>query len=1151
MFRLRFVFFCLTGCLSFLDAQTASLTGRVADPTGAIIQGAHVSVESAATSIAVKVETNTDGFYIVPSLQPGRYTVTVTKEGFVPLKQSGLELQVQQAARLDLTLQLGAVTESVQVSAQALLLDSESSTVGQVIGSKQVAELPLLGRNPYALAMLVPSVRPSGGVNNLPVDQISTVSFMINGQRASANEFLLDGAPNSSPSQNQPVINSNPDTVQEFKVETNNFSAEYGRAAGGVFNVVTKSGSNDPHFNVYEFFRNDKLNASDFFANQSGQPRPPFKFNQFGGTFGGPVVLPKLYDGRNRTFLFASVELVRFIQGTTFLGTIPDPVQLTGDFSSLRNAAGNAITLYDPNTTRANPAGGFLRTPFAGNRIPGDRIHPIARNLFRYFPTPNTQGAPFTGVNNYARTDGSSITKDTFSLRGDHNFSANSRMFVRYSYDDSPFKRASPYGPDNIGSPATGAQIFNRQNAVVEHAQTVTPSLLGTIRYSFTRLGNQREPWGSGFDIASLGLPANLQSQIGEPRAFPAITITGYGVTASPTNIGTGYALGASDIIRLGNNSHALQGNMTKSLTRHTLKFGGEARVIQFNNLQTGANAVEFNFTPVWTQGPNPTQSTATAGHALATFLLGVTGGGVRPVPALAQTNRYYGLFLQDTYKATSTLTLNLGIRWDYETPRKDRFNQLTNFDFNARSPLQAAGYDLRGGLTFVGVGGLSRYNAEPDRTNISPRFGFSWKALPKTVIRGGGGLFYASATGIGTGSAAFGISGFSASTNIVTSLDGVTPIVQWSNPYPDGINQPSGSKLGLSTLLGQDITFFNRGNKLPYSMQWNFNIQRELPFNMVAEVGYAASRGLGFQQNRQWNQLPDAALAQGDALRQQVTNPFFGQISVGTLAQRNVARAQLLRPYPHFTAVTSQNEHNASSTYHAMESRLEKRLSRNLTFLTSYTYSKLMDYNIGPFAGETLSGDNVQNWNNLAAEKASSLADMTHRFIVNTVYELPLARNAKGAQGKLLGGWQMAAIWSSFSGGPLGITSNTNNNFSQGGGQRPNWNGVSPSVDNPTAARWLSAAPFSNPAPYAFGTAPRTFNGTRSDGTAGLDITFTKNTTIAERFQLQFRAEIFNFTNSPRFAPPNVVFGNPQFGVVNAQGNSPRVVQFALKLSR
>jgi hypothetical protein len=583
-------------------------------------------------------------------------------------------------------------------------------------------------------------------------------------------------------------------------------------------------------------------------------------------------------------------------------------------------------------------------------------------------------------------------------------------------------------------------------------------------------------------------------------------------------------------------------------LNRHTLKYGGEFRVVQFYNQQTGANAVEFTFAPAWTQGPNPAQATRTAGLALATFLLGVTGGGVRPVPSVTQSIHYHGLYLQDSYKVNDRLTLNLGIRWEYESPRVDRFDQLSTFDFNARSPLQAPGLDVRGGLTFVNVGGFPRANADPDYNNIAPRAGFAFKLTPGTVIRAGGGLFYTSMTGVGTGSAGFGISGFQANTDIVTSLDGVTPIVSWSNPYPQGINKPSGSSLGLATLLGQQVQFNNRGNRQPYSGQWNFNIQRELPFAMVFEVGYAGSRGLKLPNVRQWNQLPDSTLALGDGLRQQVPNPFFGSISVGALSSPNVARAQLLRPFPHFGNVSSQNEHWASSTYHALESRLEKRFTRDLSFLASYTYSKLFDYGIGTFAGEVLSGQAFENWNNLADEWAVSVADMTHRFILNTVYELPFARNMRGPAGKVLGGWQVAGILSLYSGGPLGINSAANNTFSQGGGQRPNWDGVSPSLDNPTPERWFDGAPFSNPPAYTFGTAPRTFNGTRSDAMKGLDVTFSKNTRIGEKATVQFRAEFFNITNSPRFEPPNIVFGNPQFGVVNAQSNQPRVAQFALK---
>ena len=307
-------------------AQTASLTGRVTDPSGAIVPQAAVTVQSVDSSVSTTVQSNEQGYYNFPSLLPGSYNLSVSKAGFKPVRQTNLALAVQQAARIDLTLEVGAVTETVDVSAQAVLLDSESSTVGQVVGTKQIAELPLLGRNPYALGMLVPGVRQAIGVNNLPIDQISTVSITINGQRASANEFLLDGAPNTAPSQNQPVINANPDAVLEFKVETNSFSAEYGRASGGIFNVITKSGTNDPHATLYEFLRNDKLNANDWFANRAGSARPPFKFNQFGGSLGAPVVIPHVYNGKNKTFIFGYAEIVRFVQGITFTGTIDNGI---------------------------------------------------------------------------------------------------------------------------------------------------------------------------------------------------------------------------------------------------------------------------------------------------------------------------------------------------------------------------------------------------------------------------------------------------------------------------------------------------------------------------------------------------------------------------------------------------------------------------------------------------------------------------------------------------------------------------------------------------------------------------------------------------------------------------------------------------------
>jgi hypothetical protein len=572
--------------------------------------------------------------------------------------------------------------------------------------------------------------------------------------------------------------------------------------------------------------------------------------------------------------------------------------------------------------------------------------------------------------------------------------------------------------------------------------------------------------------------------------------------------------------------------------------------VVQFNNLQVGDQATNFSFGPNFTQGPNPSSPTANTGLGLATFLLGIPGGGVNPVPALAQTNKYTAMFLQDTWKLTQTITLNLGLRYDYETPRTDRFNQLTNFDYNAKSPLTATGYDLRGGLTFPGVNGASRYNAKPDRNNFAPRMGIAWRFLPKTVLRAGGGIFYAATTGLGGGTGPFGISGYQAPTSVVTSLDGVTPIATLSDPYPNRFNRPTGSSLGLSTLIGQSIQFVDYGNYTPYSSQWSFGIQHELPGSILLEVGYAGSRGVGQYENRQWNQLNPAFLSQGDTLRQQVANPFFGQIAVGNLASATVSRAQLLRPYPQYDAVSAQNSSWATSSYHALQVKAEKRYSSGVNLALSYTWSKLMDYGVGPFGGETLGGGSVQNWYDLASEWSASTVDQTHRVILNGVYEVPFFRTSGNPLAKgVLGGWQVGGIWMAYSGGPLGITANVNNTFSQGGGQRPNWNGVNPCVANPTVSRWLDSSVYSNPAAYTFGNAGRTLNGCRSDATRQVDMSLTKNTLVKDKLNVQFRTEVFNLTNTVRFSPPNQSFGNAQFGQITSQNNQPRIIQFGLKL--
>jgi hypothetical protein len=1131
------VFGFFTTC-GIVLAQTAEITGRITDPTGGITEQANIKVINVDTGISRTTASNDQGYYTISALPAGNYRMTVEKSGFKPLERTGIQLVVDEKARIDFALQLGSVSETVQVSSQAILLESESSTLAHLVQNKQVAELPLLGRDPYALAMLVPGARTSAGLNSLPVDIITASTASVNGARGNMNEYLLDGAPNTSPAGNGPVLYPSVDSVQEFKVETNAFSAEYGRAAGGVFNVITKSGTNELHFSLYDFLRNDKLNANDWFANRSGLARPPFRLNQFGAAGGAPFILPHIYNGKNKTFFFVSWEAVRFAQGNTFTGSVPDPTQLTGNFSGLRN-----VTIYDPLSTRPNPSGGFIRTAFPGNIIPSNRIDPVARNLSKYWPAPNA-----SGVTNYAQTGANKIVKNTISYRMDHHLTDRNQLFARFSYDDSPSIRAKAYGDESIASPSAGPQDFGRRNAVVEDTQIFTPTLLGTFRYSYARLGNFRQSWSSGFDVANLGFPAGLSAQLGPPASFPVIIISGYSISSLVPNTLVGGTLGAGDLIRLGTDSHAWDAQITKTWNNHNMKTGFDFRLIRGSMLQHSDQGTQFSFAAGFTQGPNPTVS-PTGGSALASFLLGTGGGSVTPAPALATQNLYYAVYLQDDWKVTSRLTLNLGLRYDYQTPRTDRFNQFTNFDYNAAPGIQASGLNLHGALTFVGVNGVSRYQTDPDKTNVAPRVGFAYRLSNKTVVRGGGGLFYAPITGIGTAAAGFGTSGFSTTTSLVSSLDGVTPLNFLRDPYPSDTNKPSGSSLGSATLLGQPIDFFDRHYPVPYTEQWNFNVQQVLPGNFLLEAGYAGSHGLKFPQNRTYNQLPDAALALGNSLRDQVPNPFYGKIQTGILANPTVSRAQLLLPYPQYGGVTADNANWAPSSYNALNVKLERRYAKGLTVVVSYTYSKLMDIATGSWSGETLGAGGIQDWNNLRLERSVSNLDQTHRFIINTVYALPFGKNLH-ASGKLISGWEVSGIFSAFSGPPLGISSAVNNTFSQGGGQRPNWNGRSPKISDPTVDHWFDTSVFSNPPPYMFGNAGRTFSGLRAAGTNNLDLSIHKNTYIREKLNLQFRAECFNLANGPQFAPPGQVLGNAQFGVVSAQANLSRVYQFALKLT-
>ncbi len=1118
--------------------QSSTITGRIADAGQALVPGAIVSVTNTATTNERTALSNEQGLYTIPLLLPGEYKLSVRAAGFKTLTRT-FQLEVAQTMTVDARLEVGDLTQSVDVSAQAALLESGTSSLGQHIEGKQVLNLPLLGRNAYALIQLVPGARMPVQFNDTPVNMFATQFVAVNGARGNQNEYLLDGAPNTNPGQGGPTIFPSADAVAEFRVLTNAYSAEYGRAAGGVFNVATRSGSNDLHGTAYDFLRNDAITANDFFANRAGRAKPAFRFNQFGFTAGAPILLPKLYNGRNRTFFFVDYEGVRQTQGSTFTGTVPTALERQGDFSATRSNSGASINIYDPLSTRSNPAanGQFIRDAFPGNRIPVNRIDPVTAKLIAYYPDSNTKGTGFTNSGNYVNSGAGLTNKDIFGIRIDHRLNDKHQLYARGSYDKSPTQAQSQYG--NLGSPSNGPQTFARRGFVFDDTYIFSPSIVGNFKYGFNRLINDRIPRSLGIDLTSVGFPTSFAKTIQYPT-LPGIGVTGFS------------GIGSASVIHFGLDTHTWQYNITHSRGSHTLKYGGDLRLIRNNEIQTDSIAA-FSFGVNFTQGPNPTVASATAGSGMASFLLGTGSGSTQLIPAVALQNIYYALYLQDDWKITRKLTFNLGLRWDYESPRTDRFNQLTNFDSGARFPISAAGLNLQGGLTFVGVGGNPRGQWERDLNNFAPRFGFAYQAASKTVVRGGGGIFYApNFAGTGTGATPFGLSGFQASTTMLGSLDGITPYRFLRDPFPDGLVRPAGNSQGLATLAGQDIAFVDRNLRTPYGIQWNMTIQQELPGKVLVEAAYVGTRGLKTFANRDLNQLPDSALTLGDRLRDQVVNPFFGSISSGALSTRTVSRAQLLRPYPQFTSVTAANSTWGAASYHSGQAKLERRFTNGFNLIGSYAFSKLLDDVTGPWAGENTSGTAFQNNNNLRAEKSVSALDTTHHLSVSGVWELPFGNGRrfklKGPANLAAGGWQLNGIFTASSGNTLGVVA-VNGTFAQGGGQRPNWNGSSPVLGTRNVDKWFDTSVFSQPAPYQFGNAPRSIAGLRSDGTGNLDFSAIKSTRIHERMHLQFRAEWFNFANHPRFDVPNTNIGVAAVGFVTAQANRPRTTQLALKL--
>lgn len=1146
-----------------LWAQNASgsIVGIVRDNTGNVVAGATITLMNTATNQSVTAVSNNLGYYSFPLVQPAVYRITVQAQGFKEYIQEGVQLNVAMTLTANATLDLGQVTESVTVTGEPPLLETQTSSLGQVIENKSVDELPLNGRNAYGFAALVPGVVAPYGFSQAAFDEYNDQFISINGSRPNQNLFLLDGGMNSEPAFTGPGYFPTVDLVQEYKVQTNNLGAEYSNTGGGIINVITKSGSNEFHGSAWEFFRTTGLTANDFFSNRAGLARAKFQFNQFGATMGGPI-------RKNKTFFFFSYEGLRWIQSGSAVGTLPTAAQRTGDFSHTFNSQGQVIPIYDPFSTKPDPShpGQYLRTQYPGNMIPSGDINPVAKNLLAYLPLPNQPGTPITGTNNYYTNYSSPIHENSFSLRIDHAIRDTQKIFGRYSINDTTQTRPNLYGTSPnflISNPTAGNDFLRQQQATIDYTNAFNPNVILDLNSSYIRYFIGRNIPGIGVNPTVVGLPSYFDTLASQyTPCFPNVGISGLGLNLSLGNIGGGLIGGGC--YTLGDVYPDLHeyGSVTIVHGAHTLKAGADFGIAWLGTPRYIPAGPSFGFGPNFTQGPNAITSTS-SGLGLASFLAGTGSGSTSSGgPNQYLSSKYWGLYFQDDWRVNSQLTVNLGLRYDYSAPWVERFNRFTDWNATAVSPLQVAGLGtLHGGLEFPGVNGVPRSEFDPFRKEWGPRFGFAFAPNSRLTVRGGYGLFFAPLGGAGFNGLSVPNTGYVASTNWIGTLDGVTPLNTLSNPFPQGFVLPTGSSLGLSTQLGQSVTGMVRNRPISYAQQWNFDIQTSLTSSLLLDVAYAGGHGVHLYGDYNPDQVPDQYLALGDGLNDQVANPFYGKITTGGLSAPTVSRSQLLTPYPQFTGVVLGNSSFfGASAYHALQVKVSRRFASGFSLLASYTFSKLMD-NIPAsetgFPGGSFGGTGIQDWDNLRAEWAVASFDTPQYFAFNGIYELPFGQgkrflNHNKLANYVVGGWQLNGITSLISGTPQEIFTANNTLFNHGGSQRANWNGKNPSIGGKIANhlnQYFDVSDFSQPAPFTYGNSPRMLSNLRSPGFISTDLSGIKKVPIYDRLQGEFRAEAFNLFNHPTFGPPDTTLGDGSTGIINSQVNLPRQIQLALKL--
>jgi len=1173
------LFVLLLSTALLCQSTNASLTGRITDPKKAIITDATVTVINTGTGVRYQGLTNATGEYYVSNLPPGRYRIEVEKLGFKAVIQSGVVLHVQDAVEVNFDMMLGSASESVTVAGESSPLDTESSTVGTVVEQRKANELPLNGRNVFNLIVLAPSVIPQGSSTGTPVgvNPFGWNNYQVSGSFGNQSAEYLDGQPLNIGYINLPVLIPTQDSIQEFKVQTSNLGAEWGRFAGGVTNLSTKGGTNYLHGEAYEYLRNRIFNANDYFLNAAGKPRPPWVQNQFGGEAAGPLRLPH-YNGRNRTFWFASWEGFRLRTGEPFTATVPTVAQRAGDFSAIRTP------ILDPcagavNSQGACPGSTATPTPFSDNKIPAQRINPTSKALLNLWPLPNSPGivTPSGTVNNFNTVSPTGGNQDQVVARVDQDITLRQRVFVRFS--DWSVKDL-PIDPLGSGLCADRcSEQYSTKAAVAAYNYNISPATIFDFNASVSRFRYNRSPKNAGFDLTSIGWPAAYNQSVPSiMRTPPTPCVANFADNIMCTQ--------GQSFIQDRNTQYNLSPGVTLMRGHHRYHFGSQYEVGYDNYAQTNVASGAFDFCA--------SSQPCFSGFPFADFLLGYADNfsnfenhffAQAVVPAFtAGKQAYRAVYFNDTWHAMDRLTINLGLRYEVQSPWSERFDRLSYFDSGVPSYINQylpPGSSPVMGDVFLLPAGI-RSSVPLSANGFAPRIGVAYSLTSKTLVRGGYGIFWV------PDDVSFALNPINdmvnaPGTTYTGTVDGTHPYNSISLPFPNGISPPPGRTLGTSgtqqfmTQVVQSITEVNRFHHPEgYVQQWNLNVERQLPVGFLLSVAYVGSKGTHLEQySQQTDQISDALLSQaaqqfaagGTAavtLLKSVPNPFFVNGQTLALGAPSTTVGQLLRPYPQYTSVELAGQGSFASTYHSLQITAQRRFAGAGSLLVAYTNSKLIS-NTDTLTSWLETGvGSIQDNNNLRNERSLSSQDVPQRLVISYVLDLPFGQgkkylsNISGSLNNVVDGWGVDGVTIFQRGFPLVFSNGQANDATLfGAGSRPNLvPGCNKAAGN--LARldaWFNTACFVAPADFTFGNEARVDSTLRSDGAVNFDFAVFKRIVFGGdgRSGIETRVEFFNLFNRTQFAPPNTTCcttNNPNFGSVTstAPGTNPRLIQFALK---